>query len=112
MSLHLISKLKAIRDQLLTVSQNVYHYEKPERSELSEYIVWQEDGEGDPNELDNAKREQVVQFSVNLYTKTEYSPTIDALQNLLADSQISFTLVSVTFETETKYIHYEWQCEI
>lgn len=111
MSLHLILKLKAIRDQLLTVSQNVYHYEKPERIELSEYIIWQEDGEGNSLQADNAKREQVVQFSVNLYTKKEYSPTIDALQNLLADSQISFTLVSVTFETETKYIHYEWQCE-
>lgn len=112
MSLHLILKLKAIRDQLLTVSQNVYHYEKPERSELSEYIVWQEDGEGDSLHADNAKNEQVIQFTVDLFTKTEYSPLIDGIQNTLADSTISFTLVSVTFETETKYIHYKWQCEM
>lgn len=111
MSLNLTNKLKSIRDLLVSVCEKTYHYEYPERTELREFIIWQEDGEGDSNELDNAKREQAVQFSVNFYTKNEYSPTIDALQNLLADSQISFTLVSVTFETETKYIHYEWQCE-
>ena len=112
MSLSVLSKLTAIRDTLLSVSSNVYHYEKPERIELSEYIVWQEDGESASHDLDNAKREQVIQFSVNLFTKTEYSQVIDSLQNAFADSTISFTLVSVTFETETKYIHYEWQSEI
>ncbi len=112
MNLHLTSKLKAIRDQLLTVSQNVYHYEKPERSELSEYIVWQEDGEGNSLQVDNAKNEQAVQFTVDLFTKTEYSTLIDDIQNTLSDSTISFSLVSVVFETETKYIHYQWQAEI
>ncbi len=112
MSLNLTNKLKSIRDRLLTVSQNVYHYEKPERIELSEYIIWQEDGEGDSNELDNAKREQVIQFTVDLFTKAEYSPLIDGIQDTLADSTVSFNLVSVVFETETKYIHYQWQAEM
>lgn len=112
MCLQLTNKLQSIRDLLLTQTNKVYHYEKPERTELSQYIIWQEDGEGDSLHADNSKREQVIQFTVDLFTKTEYSPLIDGIQNTLADSTISFTLVSVTFETETKYIHYQWQAEI
>ena len=112
MNSNLTQKLKRVRDTLLSVYDKVYHYEKPEREELPKYIIWQEDGEGSAHDLDNSKAEQTIQFSVNLFTKSEYDPVIDTLQNALADSQIGFTLVSVTFETETKYIHYEWQCEI
>lgn len=111
MNLHLTSKLQGIRDALLAVCENTYHYEKPERINISEYIVWQEEGESDSLHLDDKKNDQVLQFSVNLYTKNEYSAVVDALQDALSDSTISFTLVSVTFETETKYIHYEWQIE-
>ena len=112
MSLHLISQIKKVRDLLTSVCSNTYHYEALERNTANEYIVWQEDGEADSLHADNSKSEQVIQLSINLYTKTEYSPLIDTLQNLFADSMVSFTLVSVTFETETKYIHYEWQVEI
>lgn len=108
----LTTKIKGIRDVLLTACSNTYHYEKPERTNLSEYIVWQEDGEGTSFDVDNRKSEQVIQFSVNLYTKTEYSTVIDTLQTKFTDSTISFSLVSVTFETDTKFIHYEWRCEV
>lgn len=112
MSLNLTNKLKSIRDLLVSVCEKTYHYEYPERTELREYIIWQEDGEGDSLHADNSKREQVIQFTVDLFTKTEYSPLIDGIQNTLADSTISFSLVSVVFETETKYIHYQWQAEM
>ena len=76
------------------------------------YIVWAEDGEGDPLELDNNKVEQVITGTIDLFTKSEYDELIDTIQDALNQNSISFNLSSVQYETETEYIHYEWRFEI
>lgn len=105
-----VIKLKKIRDALLTVSDDVGHYTFSKNT--NEYIVWSEDGEGDSLHLNDQKNEQTITGTVDLFTKNEYSETIDKIQEALNKSRISFVLQSVQYEDETKYIHYEWRFEI
>lgn len=106
----LVTKLKKIRDVLVSCHHEVYHYKAPKG--IQKYIVWAEDGEGDPLELDNNKVEQVITGTIDLFTKSEYDELIDTIQEALNQNSISFNLISVQYETETEYIHYEWRFEI
>lgn len=106
----LVKKLKHIRDILITCSDKVYHYDAPKG--LQKYIVWAEDGEGNPLELDNNKLERVITGTIDLFTKNEYDELIDKIQDALNKNCISFNLNSVQYEDETGYIHYEWRFEI
>lgn len=105
-----VIKLKKIRDALLNVSDVVGHYTFSKN--MNEYIVWAEDGEGDSLHLNDQKNEQTITGTIDLFTKNEYSETIDKIQEALNKSRISFVLQSVQYEEETKYIHYEWRFEI
>ena len=105
-----VIKLKKIRDALLYVSDAVGHYTFSKN--MNEYIVWAEDGEGDSLHLNDQKNEQTITGTIDLFTKNEYSETIDKIQEALNKSRISFVLQSVKYEEETKYIHYEWRFEI
>ena len=105
-----VIKLKKIRDALLNVSDAVGHYTFSKN--MNEYIVWAEDGEGDSLHLNDQKNEQTITGTIDLFTKNEYSETIDKIQEALNKSRISFVLQSVQYEEETKYIHYEWRFEI
>lgn len=106
----LVTKLKKIRDILIKCSDEVYHYEAPKG--LEKYIVWAEDGEGNPIELENIKLEQVITGTIDLFTKNEYDELIDKIQDALNKNCISFNLNSVQYENETAFIHYEWRFEI
>lgn len=74
----------------------------------SQYCVWAEDSEYSSVEGDNYKLEQAVQGTIDLYTKEEYDPNVDAIQGALKTNRISFYLNSVQYEDETELIHYEW----
>lgn len=50
-----LSKIDMIRDALLTVSENVWHYKAMEQAD--KYIVWAEDGEGKSVYSNNQKIE-------------------------------------------------------
>ena len=107
----IVKKLKRIRDTLTSIENvDVFHYDAGDKTE--EYIVWAENGEGTPLELDNAKEEQIITGAIDYFTKTEYSEIIDKIQKALNDAKISFSLNSVQYEPETKLIHYEWIFEI
>ncbi|RGB58592.1 MULTISPECIES: hypothetical protein [Bacillota] len=103
-------KLKKIRDTLLSVTAYVYHYEAEYKKNF--YIVWQETGEAESLAQDNKKCEQVLQGTIDYYTKDDYDVLIDEIQQALNESEISFHLNSVQYEEETSYIHYEWIWEI
>lgn len=104
------SKIKIIRDTLLKVSDNVGHYEAKEKND--KYIVWAEDSEGSSVEGDNRKVNQSIQGTIDYFTRTEFDPIVDDIQEALIDAEISFQLNSVQYEEETKYIHYEWVWEV
>lgn len=103
-------KLKKIRDVLSELDIDVYHYDANDSK--AEYIVWSESGESSAMSADNAKQEQCINGTIDLYTHKEYNPIVDAVQNQLNDNMISFMLISVQYEDETKLIHYEWEFNI
>lgn len=91
------------------VGRNVYHYW---RSNITPpFCVWAEDGEDSAFDADNEKGEQAISGYVDYYTKTEYDPTIDLIQDALRDiTGVAFgwRLESVQYEEDTNLIHYSW----
>lgn len=103
------NKIYRIRDALLTVSKNVYHFEALEKKD--KYIVWAEDGEGNSGHADN-KKNQVIQGTIDYFTKDDADSAVEEIQEALELYEISYKLNSVQYEDETEYIHYEWIWEV
>ena len=104
------AKLKLIRDTLVGLNLNVYHYynAKPKLP----YVVWAEDSEADSFYAGNHKAEQVIHGTIDYYTKTEFDSNADTIQGALNALPIGWRLSSVQYEEETNLIHYEWEFEI
>lgn len=105
-----MAKLSDVRDALLTVTENVGHYEAMQ--ETDRYIVWAEDGQADSVWADGRMIQQGIQGTIDFYTKSENDPFVLAIQNALNGAGISFRLSSVQYEDETKFIHFEWIFEV
>lgn len=103
------NKIYRIRDALLTVSKDVYHFEALKKKD--KYIVWAEDGEGNSGHADN-KKNQVIQGTIDYFTKDDADPAVEEIQEALELYEISYKLNSVQYEDETEYIHYEWIWEV
>ena len=103
------NKIYRIRDALLTVSKDVYHFEALKKKD--KYIVWAEDGEGNSGHADN-KKNQVIQGTIDYFTKDDADPVVEEIQEALELYEISYKLNSVQYEDETEYIHYEWSWEV
>lgn len=108
------SKLQIIPQLLLTVTENVFHYEA--LNQTDKYIVWAEDSEGDSLEGDNHKINQSIQGTIDYFTLEEMDSNVDTIQSVLKNADISFYLNSVQYESRddsgSGYIHYEWVFEV
>lgn len=107
----LSEKLKIVRDTLLTCDAPVYHYTRSTKSRrTSNYIVWQETEESGGMSHDNHKSEQEIRGTVDLFTKVEFDPVADQIQEkLTAAARIAWRLNSVAYEEDNDLIHYEWE---
>ena len=77
----LVSKAQKIRDALADIQGlKSYHMYKP-ASVNAPYAVWQEDSEGQSHYSDNTKSEQVLEITIDYYTKSEYDTMTDAIQS-------------------------------
>lgn len=101
-------KLRYTRDVLKYCAERVYHYRKAPDA-AKPYIIWYEDGESNSFSADNAKKEQTMHGYVHLYTKTEFDPLTDDIQDALQQNGIGWALNSCQYEEETETIHYEWE---
>lgn len=101
-------KLKEIRDFLLGITLNVHHYKAWKQEDT--YIVWAEDGEADAVHADNRKEKQILDVTIDVYTKDEdeYPEIIERLQDAFNDKGIPFKLLSIQYEDNTGYTHYEY----
>lgn len=110
--------LASIQSRLLDISTalvsipglSVGHYKNFKQD--GDYCVWAEDMEPDRVSADNRKQIQNLQGTIDFFTRTEFNPLIDDIQNALNDARISFFLNSVQYEDETGFIHYEWVFEV
>lgn len=105
------NKLERIGTALVDgVGDNVFHYWRPNMT--APFCVWAEDGETTSLDADNQKAEQTIGGYVDYYTKTEYDPQLDTVQEVLsglaAVMPFGWRLESVQYEEDTNLIHYQW----
>lgn len=99
-----------IRQALLTVTDKVYHFQAQKQTDS--YIVFAEDGQSSKSWADNQCTYQAITGTVDLFTKKEYDPLVDQIQDALNNGKIYWYLNSVQYEEDTKYKHYEWVWEV
>lgn len=102
--------LQELKDILLTIGPHVVHYEASKQT--GNYIVWAEDGEGASGHADNKKTTQVIQGTIDYFTKDEFDPVVKQIQEKLNEAEIAWRLNSIQHERDTGYIHYEWVWEM
>lgn len=89
----------------LQVTDQVSH---GERMQSERYFVWQEDGAADCI-LDGRHAEKAVTGSTDLFTKQEFDPWKDKMEQAFDNApDILWLLNSIQFEEETGFWHYEW----
>jgi len=98
--------LNAIKNALLTVTDNVSHYEAHQKTD--QYIVWAEDNQADSVWADGKMQEQAIEGTIDYFTKMENDANVQKIQNALNNGHISWRLNSVQYEKDTRFIHYEW----
>lgn len=103
----MLSCLEAVRDALLTVTDEVGHYKAWDKP-TNKYIVWAEDMEVAAMNTDNYKGGQTIEGTIDYFTKDEDDENIEKIQLALNAARIGWELNSVQYEDETRFIHYEW----
>ena len=72
------------------------------------YFVWQEDGSNDLI-ADNRHAESLTTGTTDLFTRQEFDPWRDAFEAALnAAPGIVWELLSIQYEEQTGFWHYEW----
>lgn len=104
-------KLRAVQAALAELDiPTVRHYY---RTDLQPpYLLWAESGEGESFWSCNAMSEQVVSGDVDYFTRTEFDPSVDAIQEALFSAARAWRLDSVDYEEGTNLIHYHWTFEV
>jgi hypothetical protein len=107
------TKLQSLRDALVAVFPETYHYQRPARK-AAPFAVWKEDHEDLSIEADNHKAEQGISGYLDYFTLTEFDSTVDAFQTCLNETAAVkyWDLDSVDKEDETGLIHYRWSWRV
>lgn len=92
----------------LAVTDQVSHNE---RMKSDRYFVWGERGSNDL-EAGNGHGERAVLGYTDLFTKREFDPWKEQLEQALDAAGIAWALNSVQYEEETGFTHYEWYWEV
>lgn len=98
--------LEEIKELLLEVTPNSYHYEAWEQKDT--YIVWAEDSENGSIHADNQKKILIVDVTIDVFTKEEFPEITEQLKDKLNEKKIPFMLLSIQYEEDTEYTHYEY----
>lgn len=104
------TKIMQIRDLMKQVIEDVYHHRALKQPD--QYIVYAEDTGSNDQAGDNKKTCQAIQGTIDYFTKQEFDPNVEKIQEQLNNAEISFYLNSIQYEEETGYIHWEWVWEV
>lgn len=100
-----------LKELLLTITPNVFHYEA--HAQTGNYIVWAEDGQSDSLYADDCMSNQVLQGTIDYFTKIEFDTVFEEIQSKLNSlEELTWRLNSIQNEKDTGYIHYEWIFEV
>lgn len=104
-------QLAYIHETLITLSiggENVYHYWRP-RSNVP-YVIWAEDGPADYHNSNNRHSEISIHGTIDYFTKKEYDPVFDEIEeNLTELFGSAWEWTSTQYEDSTGLIHHEWE---
>lgn len=75
------------------------------------YFVWQEDGRNDLI-ADGTHVETAVTGTTDLFTKQEFDPWSAAFEAALDAIGIAWSFSSFQRESDTGFLHYEWNWEV
>lgn len=104
------NKLRQIGTALATVTEKTYHYWRPVKDVPC--LIWAEDGEDGASYGNNHKTEQTITGTADLFTRTEFDPLADSVQDVLEGLGCAWNLESVQYEEDTNLIHMEWRWRI
>lgn len=104
------SKLRQLGEAFAELTPHSVHYYR--RPTAFPFLIWQESGEGESFHGDNHKHEQSIAVTVDVFTKTEFDPLLDAVQDTLEELGVPWSLNSVQYEDDINLIHYEWILEV
>lgn len=77
------------------------------------YLIWAEDGPSRNFNGDNRRCEWLASVNIDYFTKTEYDPVFDEIQELLNEMLGSRWRWDATqYEDGTGLIHHSWECEV
>lgn len=104
----MISQLTKVRDALTGIQDlDVYHYWRP-RLQVP-YCVWAEDGEVNRINANNHKLGQTLEGTVDYFTKKEFDPMLEKIQDALNGAEgVAWHLNSTQYEDDTGILHFEW----
>lgn len=91
---------------LAGVYPNTHHYRA--EKERGNYAVWREYG----GRRRDVGRLVVRKIQVDLFTRTEFDPALDAIQMALGGAGVAFDAPRVMYEEDTGYIHHVILCEV
>lgn len=103
------AKLRRLGEALAAEVENTFHYWRPDMP--APFCVWAEDGEESAVYADDHKTEQAIGGYVDYYTREEYDPVADTIQEILngiTEFPFWWRLESVQYEDETNLIHFQW----
>lgn len=105
------NKLYQMGVAFASVVQNSHHYWRPVTE--APCLIWAENGEASAFHGNNKKTEQAIAGTCDFFTKTEFDPLVDAIQDKLNSMEgVAWRLASVSYEEDTTFIHYEWEWEV
>lgn len=106
------TKLKKIADALTAIEGlKVYHYYRSVKQ--LPYCIWEEVTEADAFEGNNHKGEQAIQGAVHYFTRKEFDPMVDKIQEALTGAEnVYWRYESIQFEEESNTIHHEWLFDV
>ena len=98
------------KDRLLTVTENLYHYEAPKDTSLP-YVIWQETG-GHSLYGDNTDAVSVYRVQLDIYSENEFDPLIENILNVLREDNIAFDFPFSEYDNDLKLIRTIIECEV
>ena len=99
-----------VRLALVSLPVDVFHYHAFKKKDR--YIVWAEQAAGGSVAADDRKQDYSISGYIDFFTREEHDPVVDMVSKRLKSAGIAFSLNSVQYEEETRYIHYEWLFEV
>lgn len=105
-----MNALIEFKDFLLSVTENVYHYEAPKNAGLP-YVIWQEVG-GHSLYGDNFDIESVYRIHLDIYSQNEFDPVIGEIIDVMRVNDIAFDFPFSEYDNDLKLIRTIIECEV